>query len=255
MDREDKQSEQLEQEIGSLPRVEAPVNFEQMVRTRIAEGRPQESSGRAQFMLVLKFALPTLLLMVFGAFLIFSGTKPPSDQAVAPIDEQPLRPDSPLTSHISGSRTVAEVTDPAMRDINANSKANASNLRGGTPSDERGGGSVDLGVKGAPETIYPDGLDPRARKLDPKEVPTSRIPPSAILSMLSMQVNCSASFCTVAQVSEGGPADRYGVKTGDVIEQINGIDVDDPNAFSGHVSLKSLTVRRAGKQVRISLQN
>jgi membrane-associated protease RseP (regulator of RpoE activity) len=248
MDREGKQLEQVERELGSLPKVEAPVNFEQMVRTQIAEGRPAESTGRAQFMLALKFALPTLVLMVFGAILIFSGMKAPSDQAVAPVDERQLRPDSPLSADTEAMTAGA---NNATRNLNVNTKANSLEIRAQMPGEDQGGGSVNLAVK--PESpVYPDGLDPNARRPEPRNVPPGRVQPSAILSMLGLKINCESAGCSIAQLVEGSPGAKAGLKVGDVIEKINDTPLSS-DSFVGSVDIQTITVRRGGRQVRVQL--
>lgn len=249
MDREGKQLEQVERELGSLPKVEAPVNFEQMVRTQIAEGRPVESTGRAQFLLALKFALPTILLMVFGAILIFSGMKEPNDQAIAPIDEHQLRPDSPLSADTDKLTAGA---NNATRNLNANTKANASEIRAQMPGEEQGGGSVNLAVKPEAPPVYPDGLDPNARRPDPKNVPPGQIQPSAILSMLGLKISCASAGCSIAQLVEGSTGARAGLKVGDVIEKINDVPLSS-DSFEGSVDIRTITVRRGGRPVRVDL--
>lgn len=253
MDREGKQLEEVERELGNLPKVEAPVNFEQMVRTQIAAGRPADSMGRAQLLLALKFALPTLLLMVFGAILIFSGMKEPNDQAIAPIDEHQLRPDSPLTSEISvNNETVAASTNGNLRTSNINARANSANA----PVEPSVGiQSVDLGVQPAPTPIYPEGLDRNMKKMPPPNAAPGKIDPAAILSILGLQLSCSPQGCNVTQAAEAGVGAKAGIKAGDVIEQLNGKNLNDPEAFAGRLILKSLTVRRGGKVLQINLQN
>lgn len=248
MDREGKQLEQVERELGNLPKVEAPVNFEQMVRTQIAEGRPADSTRRAQLLLALKFALPTLLLMIFGAILIFSGMKGPNDQAVAPVDERQLRPDSPLSADADTSPSGA---NNASRNLNVN-KANASETKAQVTGDDQGGGSVNLAVKPEAPPVYPDGLDPNARRPEPKSVAPGRVQPSAILSMLGLKISCESAGCSIAQLVEGSAGARAGLKVGDVIEKIN----DDPlssDSFVGSVDIRTITVRRNGRQVRVDL--
>jgi S1-C subfamily serine protease len=61
----------------------------------------------------------------------------------------------------------------------------------------------------------------------------------------------------VAQVAPGGPADKAGLKAGDVITAFNGTEVNDINTFRNQVAATApgaevtLTVLRDGKQQQI----
>src|SRR5262249_27028684 len=63
----------------------------------------------------------------------------------------------------------------------------------------------------------------------------------------------------VASVSPSGPAQRAGLKTGDVIVAIDGQTVEDPNAFEYRFYTKplgrtaQLGVRRSGKEARLTV--
>jgi S1-C subfamily serine protease len=61
----------------------------------------------------------------------------------------------------------------------------------------------------------------------------------------------------VGSVDEGGPADKAGVKVGDVITQINGTRVDDQNALRNRVAASTpgseipVTVQRDGRELQL----
>ena len=64
----------------------------------------------------------------------------------------------------------------------------------------------------------------------------------------------------VASVREGSPADRGGLKSGDVILEVDGRAVDDPDAFGWRFALKGLsgeaplTVNRRGKRQALAIK-
>ena len=64
----------------------------------------------------------------------------------------------------------------------------------------------------------------------------------------------------VNSVTQGGPADRAGVKAGDVILQLNGKDVNDPNTLRNEIAGNppgtdvTLTVSRGGNQQQIHVK-
>jgi S1-C subfamily serine protease len=61
----------------------------------------------------------------------------------------------------------------------------------------------------------------------------------------------------VATVAPESPAERAGIKTGDLILEVDGLGVDDPNAFDYRFATKplggtaQLDVLRSGKQIRV----
>jgi serine protease Do len=63
----------------------------------------------------------------------------------------------------------------------------------------------------------------------------------------------------VNSVTAGGPADKAGIKTGDVILQFNGMDVNDPNVLRNSVaatepgSEATLTISRGGNQQQVKV--
>src|SRR5271156_3358713 len=67
------------------------------------------------------------------------------------------------------------------------------------------------------------------------------------------------SGALVANVVPGSPAARAGLKTGDLIVSIDGIDVDDPNGFDYRFATRPLggtsqiDVQRAGKTVKLTV--
>jgi S1-C subfamily serine protease len=65
----------------------------------------------------------------------------------------------------------------------------------------------------------------------------------------------------VAQVQPGGSAERAGIRKGDIIQALNGTEVNDPNVFRNQVASRppgtevTLTIQRDGReqQVRATL--
>ena len=75
--------EQVTALLRTLKPVEAPANFEANVRSRIVDGEERSMFANPGILLGLKFALPLVVLLVFGAFL-FSISNSKIDEAMVP---------------------------------------------------------------------------------------------------------------------------------------------------------------------------
>jgi len=218
--------------LGSLPTAEAPENFEAMVRSQIADRRQTEPSGRPVLWLALKFALPMLLLVFLGAFLIVSddsslnvGMVPPVDSpGVASVD---LEEKSPANELAVNSRNARQ------QPVNRNAEVPKN-----SPSSEEKALSQD------DTTMFPPGVDPRrvAGKVSAPE----------ILRMLGIEVSCSNAGCKVVSIQANSIASKLGLEKGDLIEAIDGKRIGAGSTVEGKVS--SLGIVRAGKRSTIALR-
>ena len=94
-----------------------------------------------------------------------------------------------------------------------------------------GGGSID-------QTLNPDRPIKRV-------ISVQRILESAGISAEFQGDRCVANSVT-------GPAERLGVKGGDVILTVNDIPIKSSTSFQDGVELKSVRVNRAGRNLKLS---
>jgi carboxyl-terminal processing protease len=98
------------------------------------------------------------------------------------------------------------------------------------------------------------GLDPHSQFLDSDEYEEIRISTTGNYSGVGLEVNMSDGIVTVVAPIEGTPAERAGIKSGDVIISIDGVLVDEANVNDtiGRMrgkpgTLVTITVRREGE--------
>lgn len=97
-------------------------------------------------------------------------------------------------------------------------------------------------------------LDPHSQFLDADEYEEIRISTTGNYSGVGLEVNLRDGKITVVSPIEGTPADRAGIRSGDVIVSIDGTDVDSDNFTDAIMRLRgkagtkvNITVSRAGE--------
>lgn len=248
----------IEKALGDLPRAEAPVNFEAMVRSRIAES-DQQASWRPGWALGLKFAMPTMALLLLGAFFVFSGGSTMNDLPVLAVNGQ--------TEIDSGHAVMPDAPGPVSESLKKKDQLATKGVNGQQNTkvilpdgkvlrpNEQGGGSEDKTVDQADPAIYPEGLDPN-KKPDVRNIkpPTNNgISAEAILSMLGVKSECKQNGCVATAVAKQSIAERAGVKANDLIEAIDDKPVKAGTTFEGTINVRTLRVVRGGKRITIDL--
>ncbi len=240
------QEEQISRLIAGLRPVEAPEGFEGMVRTKIAEGRRESSGGRPLIWLAAKFALPLILLMLLGGFLIVSQEGDINAEMVPPVGDS--RPE------------VAELdaVSPPVLDVAA---TNDSTPRNAAPTSDRNGlqvdqpprGSQDIALSPDDTTVFPSGVDPRRTHGTNSKPPIGgSVSPASVLSMIGIVSNCSPSGCLATEVREGTIAAGAGIQTGDLITALDGRPVT-AEGITGQFSIGEITLVRSGAKMTVSI--
>lgn len=246
--------------LGGLKKVYAPMSFEANVRSAIDAGRDRTFFSTPGFILGLKFALPSVVLLALGVFLIFSSGGPDAGQiAQRETAAPPVSVDVPSGVPVSGPPANqvnnmiaggAQVNrQPAVnRPVRANQKAaNDRVFRGG---------SRDLALSPdntaiLPKSMNPDQkLDPARRGLDPA---AGSITVVAILSKLGASANCTENGCTATSIQPGSAAERSGIKKGDLLEAINGKPVRAGKVLEAGEMIRNVTLLREGDRITIQL--
>ena len=220
--------------LGKLKRVNAPENFEFGVRARIAKGEPKELAGPFAF---LKIAVPTAALAGLAAFLYVSGFMSgdiPSVQVLEqPTRQEVVKPVTIQTEDIASKEPEAatNVRETQIASARTNGANNKSRGAVDVVKQPNGGGSID-------QTLNPDRPIRRV-------VHVQRVLESAGISAEFQGERCVANSVT-------GPAERLGVKEGDVILTVNDVSIKPSTTFEEGVELKSVRVKRAGRNLKLS---
>jgi len=253
----DNESSKVAALLSALPRVEAPANFEFLVKARIAEG----AAPRASLVPFLKLAAPLSLVLVVALFLIFYSGRVPQDDDVsvreatpsAPIVE--VAPAEPMT--VSGPR----ISDPiAVSPERVSSEPERSGpvrrTTNSAPANRSHGGSVDRTLESA-NMIMPPGFEsvnPRNRNSN-ANIGGTGVPVRDVLDTLGVSGDFLNGGWKVRSAAPNSLAQRAGVRSGDVIEAIDGQPLMESTTFKGQFSPKTLRVRRNDNTLTLRISN
>lgn len=242
-----KYEEEISRMLASLKGVDAPENFEGAVRSRIAESRDARSRSKLSLVLVAKFALPLLLLLTVGGFLIVSDDRSLNVEMVPPVSDEAYE-----VTAIDASLSDEPGTS-ATNTVNSRIAHLPANRSGGDPRPVLKGGSEDIGLSTDDTTVFPDGLDPRNAKAMNIEPPTGRgLSPISLLSMMGILSACAPQSCQVRYVKDSSLAQKAGVRVGDVVKKIGDRPLDSFHSTSFEVN--SIEIVRDGKPTTISIR-
>jgi hypothetical protein len=221
--------------LRGLKRVQAPENFEFGVKARIAKGEPKESASPFAF---LKIAVPTAALAGLAAFLYISGFMS-GDIPMVQVAEQPTKPEAVAPATIHSEDIASKESDPhtIVRETQVAS------ARPNRVNNKAQGGAIDA-----------SGSTPRGgskdQTLNPLTVIKRVVPVQKILESAGLNAEFQNGRCVANSVS--GLAERLGVKGGDVILSVNDVSIKPSTTFEEGTELKSVRVKRAGRNLRLS---
>ena len=246
--------------LGTLPRVEAPANFEFGVRAKIAAGGRNSKSTLLPF---LKVAAPLSLVLIVGAvvmFYVLPGGRTSNDVMVA-IPSVPQTPKTPsgdaevaqsdtrsepsMTGRESGPSVAEERPGPKVSDVPRSSGPDRVQRRAGNSASTPDGGSI-LRTQRQANVISPPGISP---------IPGSvEMPVEDLLQILGVKADLVGRDWVVRSTTENSLAARAGVRPNDVIEAIDDLSLTAKRTIKGLTGGKSCQVRRDGKQLKLDLR-
>lgn len=229
--------------LTSLPRVDAPGDFDFRVRARIAAGRP--ARGRVSWLPAsVRIAIPLVLVLAvgyvaFNAYYLSGGIDGPvvvvsETQNFAPVSGPPANDGTVLPTNVQPADLIA-VKPPEMVNQDAGPWKTVSP---DSKVDRPRGGSY-VGAIRPSRNLTPPGMDNNANLL---QAPKPAVQPSdrEVLASAGIQAVSAAGGWKVQSVTAGGSAERSGVMAGDFIRSI--------------LEGRTLTIRRDGKPMRIDLK-
>lgn len=256
------------QMIESLPSIAAPTDFNSKFRARVATAKA--SDFRPAWWKSLRYAVPVfavvlVLTMIFASQNFFVSTSQPEELAIIQKDEKPpvsINKDAEakttdsniaaINSNVSPDETnsLAKVEKtPAPK--TSNETQNAGKEKSAPESDDSGGGSRDFGVKPGSPPILPNGLTQSETGSD--------LNPNGMMNPKGQNIEEMLSFFGVETTSENGKlrvisviansiAARSGLKSGDLIEAIDGKSVSGADRIT---TFNSLTILRGNERIKI----
>lgn len=219
--------------LKSLPRVDAPGDFEMRVKARIAEGK---SDSKPRILGLPRFALAftALVVVVAGVALFFTVRKGADEVAVTSDIERsvpPIASDAPAAPLVNGSSNRADVARAESNSL--------TNTDGGVREEAaKQAETIDLGI---------NSKQPVARQQG------SSIGAGEMLSGLGADVSFEGGGWTVRKISSGSRAAATGFKPGDTVLAVDGITLSLETRLSSPFEGKVFLVRRPGTDKLVAL--
>ena len=261
--------------IECLETVDAPSDFNFRVKARIANAK--QSDFQPKLLPVLRYVLPLSFVVLLFALVVFNSMYFVDDKSVPQIAENNFQPlnekgnepnNDSVASVVNADEQLASdgsnsnIQSKEKRTIENNARFVAVKNERELPLTQKAGkkdsfkGSRDLGSTVSNVNILPPGINlgntnasaPISEKA--KTETTEQI----LSEMLGMEIVSENGSQKVASVKRNSVAHRSGIKTGDVIEAIDGKKLTDEPIGTKTVEAKKLTVVRAGGRIEISLQ-
>ncbi len=255
--------------LSGLERVEVPKDFDFQLNVRIARGKPSRSW--IELIPSLQFVLPLALVVVSiaalsGVYFFNKNSFEPiaiNDVAapdlsnellnVAPDEDVLTRENEKPKTGIELSNSLLELIkspEIATKDNEANQKSKASQSDPNSIKDA-GAGSRDSAVTSIAPLIQPE-FDSN-RKVDSSAI--LRVATVTKLSDVWNLLGITVDSLKVVSVGKISVAERSGVKTGDLIEAIDGEKITSESITGNQIHVKSITVVRNGIRREVLLTN
>ena len=228
--------------LGELKHVEAPSDFNFGVRARIAAGRPAEKVG-FRIPVWLAYGSPLVLLLAVGGYFGLNSFYSISDASVpvVTVNEKPdaAQPIPAPSVEVAVATPITKHDEPLVaKKVNIPNDVVLPVKKPAVNDKNTGGGSIDLASR-------------EGRRIH--RVP--QIPAKTVLDLIGAKGGFDEDGWRVQSTTPNSLAERSQIKTGDVIESVNGQAVTDKTSFRSTTSLKTVRVRRDGKTVDIVIKN
>lgn len=264
------------QMIDGLRRVDAPSDFDFRVKARIAKAKATDFQPR--FFPALRYVLPLGLVVLILGLVVFNATYfsgSNSSQMVESVSPMPNEKEiSPVNSFSANQVSATNPSDGTMvgkvanvnvepvannrerQSVTAKSSAKSRTIAPKKNSDEDGGGSHVLSGKAPSSARLPLGINPnQSVEILPNADNRNAITDVQILNFIGIETVSENGSKKVKAVKPESMAERSGIKTGDVIEAIDGRQISDKPVRMETFESKKLTVVRGAEKIEIVLQN
>ena len=271
------------QMIDNLARIDAPKNFDFHVKARIANSKPE--TFQPKFMSVLRYVLPlSLVVLVLGVLafnqsFFFGGSEVPQ---VAEVNQPPANISINPSLNFAPPEQIAEVDNSEQTyAADENKKPNDSNetpslirnepeekfiavksIKNPLPKPRRKQPKNDFDTNSrtsaatSATVLTPENLNAnKTIETSPNVNTQTTISDEEIWSFLGIEIVKENGKRKVRMITPNSYADRSGVKTGDVIEAIDGVKLSAEPIRTKQIEVKKLTVMRGAEKIEITLKN
>jgi len=242
--------------LGALKQTEAPRNFERAVMARLTGGAPRlrrifgMSPGLA-------YALPLVLIAVVGIAIFmttrraatsqpdvagtsqFSASQSPAAPVAVPAVEPSIVAESPQNEH----KVLSPVEPPSP--TNSPKRRHAATSSGGSKDEALGQERPITSIPNAPNAPVSANRD--------EVISNTSVPVRDMLSQLGIKAEYTGGWL-VHRVAANSPAERSGVKPGDVVIALGDTTLNADSEFKGQFSASSIRVRRNGQELELGLK-
>lgn len=280
------EDEKIRALLGNLKRVEAPNNFDFRVKARIASASP--AGYRTKFLPVLRYVLPLAAVLVVLTGFVLNGLyfADVRNAAVAentfqsPISEtQTIKPgliesntaeislppiENSIASGVSGAAIVrvknknaatSEIAVPLASEKSAGKPKTKFAAKEENIFDNTGGTRFSA-LTEPKQILTPPGINLNNVNKTTTDLPdfvkTKPLTAKEVLSQLGIDASYTNESWKVLSVRQNSPAESSDVRTGDVVEAIDGEKLTDKPMRSKTIEGKNLTLRRGAQKIEIS---
>lgn len=281
------EDEKIRDLLGNLKRVEAPNNFDFRVKARIASASP--AGYRTAFLPVLRYVLPLGAILVVLTGFVLNGLYFADEQSLStvaenafqsPISEtQTIKPgliesntaeislppiENSIASGVSGAAIVrvknknaatSEIAEPLASEKSAGKPKTKFAAKEENIFDNTGGTRFSA-LTEPKQIITPPGINLNNVNKTTTDLPdfvkTKPLTAKEVLSQLGIDASYTNESWKVLSVRQNSPAESSDVRTGDVVEAIDGEKLTDKPMRSKTIEGKNLTLRRGAQKIEIS---
>lgn len=263
----------LLQLLGHLPRIEPPANFGSMVRARIAEAKSGEDRESNTLFPFLRYAMPfglalAVLTIVALTGLYFVESRRERLTQAPPPATLPLSTPSPgVASTVEETPDAAELTpESPQRQNEAEQEQQSARKEESLPARRREGPVKPetpemspsprvLAVEGEPKVLTPKGVGPARTPMRQQPAnPAQPIKIAEILRVSGIKSVNEEGRLKVTGVTRNSLAERSGIREGDFVVGINGVEVKGDVIESKSLTVSKLTLLRGKNRIEVELK-
>lgn len=276
-----KEESQLSNMLRTLPKVQAPTNFEFGYKSKLAGARNNHSPS--MIWQTLRYILPLSAAAVIFGFVLFNSNLLINNDSPKIAEQNLVKPENPISNQsfankqidekvgiVEANANVGTILDnqekteiaqiPESNSIkNQVSKEQKTEIKKVETKKENKKSekifSSDVAVEKS-NVITPEGLKPNKTIVrSPNNQEATTFSASEILNQLGIETSNENGKLKVNSIRQSSAGENSDVKVGDVVTAIDGQKLSDQTIRTRTVQGKTLTVDRNNQQITIQIKN